>query len=87
METTNAESLDLMDKKEIYVSPSKESVMAFIGDKWYQFLREDIVRQILNPEAGEFYSIDMVDPKNPTKQIAGEDALLLNPTYNLNKKY
>ena len=35
---------------------------------------------------GEYYTTDMIDSKNPTKNIAGEDALLLNPVYELNKK-
>lgn len=35
----------------------------------------------------ETYTIDMVDSKNPHKNIAGEDALLsLNPVFQRNKK-
>ena len=37
-------------------------------------------------DEGEYYTTDMIDSKNPTKNIAGEDALLLNPVYELNKK-
>lgn len=37
-------------------------------------------------ESGETYTMDMIDPNNHTKVIAGEDALFLNPVYNLNKK-
>lgn len=37
------------------------------------------------PDSNEYYTIDKIDPKNPFKLIAGEDALFLNPVYNLNK--
>jgi hypothetical protein len=77
---------DTLDKEKLYLSPSKESVMAFVNGKWYQFMREDIVRKLLKPEQGEYYTLDMIDPKKPFKAIAGEDALFLNPVYNLNKK-
>lgn len=35
---------------------------------------------------GEYYTMDKINPKKPFKAIAGEDALFLNPVYNLNKK-
>ena len=34
----------------------------------------------------DFYTIDMIDVENPTKNIAGEDALMLNPIYERNIK-
>ena len=34
---------------------------------------------------GEYYTMDKINPKKPFKAIAGEDALFLNPVYDLNK--
>ena len=39
----------------------------------------------INWEDGEYYTMDKIDPKKPFKAIAGEDALFLNPVYELNK--
>lgn len=44
-----------------------------------------IGEQDLSKEESEYYTMDMIDPNNHTKVIAGEDALFLNPIYNLNK--
>ena len=38
----------------------------------------------LSIQEGEYYTVDMIDPKNPYKSIAGEDALFLNPVYERN---
>lgn len=35
-------------------------------------------------QENEYYTLTMVDNKNKIKVIAGQDALLLNPVYNLN---
>lgn len=49
----------------------------------------DIVQKILvgendlSKDEGEYYTLDMIDVKNPKKIIAGEDALL-NPIFNRN---
>lgn len=40
----------------------------------------------LSVAKNEYYTMDKIDTKHFTKPIAGEDALFLNPVYELNKK-
>ena len=37
------------------------------------------------PDSNEYYTMDKIDVKSPFKAIAGQDALFLNPVYDLNK--
>ena len=38
--------MENMDKSKMYISFSKESIMAYVDDEWKQFLRSDVIQEL-----------------------------------------
>lgn len=38
--------MENMDKSKMHISPSKESIMAYVDGEWKQFLRSDVIQEL-----------------------------------------
>lgn len=70
--------------KSEYSSSLKDLKLELIEDQGKLNVYENGKDLTYTIQENEYYTLAMVDNKNKIKVIAGQDALLLNPVYNLN---
>jgi hypothetical protein len=62
--------MENMDESKMYISPSKESIMAYVDGEWKQFLRSDVIQRILekncNKPAVMVSEAEYCDCEHPT---------------------